>query len=109
MNKKLIRLTESDLHRIIKESIKKILDEVSGYDYGYIGKPKRTSTTNVNSSNSVSSSNVGTNNAYNKGVYDDSVGDDLRASRGVLPNDLIHDDGDAAALRFARSRFGRRY
>ena len=105
--KQLIRLTESDLHRIVKESIKKILDEVSGFDY--FRRPNRTSTTNVNSSNSVSSSNVGSNNAYNKGVYDDSVGDDLRASRGVMPNSLIHDDGDAAALRFARSRFGRRY
>lgn len=27
MNKKLIRLTESDLHRIVKESVKKILKE----------------------------------------------------------------------------------
>ena len=27
MNKKLIRLTESDLHRIVKESVKKILTE----------------------------------------------------------------------------------
>jgi len=98
MNKKLIRLTESDLHRIVKESVNKILDEISGCDY--VGKPKKTSTTNVNSSNS---------NGYNKGIYDDGVGDDLRASRGALPNSLIHDDGDAAALRFARSRFGRRY
>lgn len=29
MNKKLIKLTESDLHRIIKESVSKILNEVS--------------------------------------------------------------------------------
>ena len=29
MNKKLIRLTESDLHRIVKESVKKILSETS--------------------------------------------------------------------------------
>ena len=28
MNKKLIRLTESDLHRIVKESVNKILNEV---------------------------------------------------------------------------------
>ena len=28
MNKKLIRLTESDLHRIVKESVNKILTEV---------------------------------------------------------------------------------
>lgn len=28
MNKKLIRLTESDLHKIIKESVNKILKEV---------------------------------------------------------------------------------
>ena len=27
MNKKLIRLTESDLHRIVKESVKKVLNE----------------------------------------------------------------------------------
>jgi hypothetical protein len=33
MNKKLIRLTESDLHRIVKESVNKILNEyVSGLD-----------------------------------------------------------------------------
>lgn len=29
MNKKLIRLTESDLHRIVKESVNKILNEMS--------------------------------------------------------------------------------
>ena len=29
MNRKLIRLTESDLHRIIKESVKKILKEIN--------------------------------------------------------------------------------
>lgn len=28
MNKKLIRLTESDLHRIVKESVEKILNEI---------------------------------------------------------------------------------
>ena len=33
MNKKLIRLTESDLHKIVKESVEKILRE-SGYEYG---------------------------------------------------------------------------
>jgi hypothetical protein len=27
MNKKLIRLTESDLHRIVKESVKKVIKE----------------------------------------------------------------------------------
>jgi hypothetical protein len=33
MNKKLIRLTESDLHRIVKESVKKILREDAGNEY----------------------------------------------------------------------------
>ena len=28
MNKKLIRLTESDLHRVVKESVNKVLNEV---------------------------------------------------------------------------------
>lgn len=28
MNKKLIRLTESDLHRIVKESVNRILNEI---------------------------------------------------------------------------------
>jgi hypothetical protein len=32
MNKKLIRLTESDLHKIIKESVKRILNEAEYYD-----------------------------------------------------------------------------
>ena len=32
MNKKLIRLTESDLHRIVKESVNKIVKE--GFDEG---------------------------------------------------------------------------
>jgi len=32
MNKKQIRLTESDLHRIVKESVKKVLNEKDGYD-----------------------------------------------------------------------------
>ena len=31
MNKKLIRLTESDLHRIVKESVNRILRESNGY------------------------------------------------------------------------------
>ena len=32
MNKKLIRLTESDLHRIVKESVYRILDEGQGWN-----------------------------------------------------------------------------
>ena len=36
MNKKLIRLTESDLHRIIKESVGKILNESKEEDRTYI-------------------------------------------------------------------------
>jgi hypothetical protein len=32
MNKKLIRLTESDLHRIVKESVNRILNEIDGDD-----------------------------------------------------------------------------
>lgn len=35
MNKKLIRLTENDLHRIVKESVNKILKE---YSYDYMNK-----------------------------------------------------------------------
>jgi hypothetical protein len=31
--KRIIRLTESDLHRIVKESVNKILKEVKGYTY----------------------------------------------------------------------------
>ena len=31
MNKRLIRLTESDLHRIVKESVNRILREADGY------------------------------------------------------------------------------
>jgi hypothetical protein len=30
--KKLVRLTESDLHRIVKESVNRILNEVEGYE-----------------------------------------------------------------------------
>lgn len=33
MNKKLIRLTESELHRIVKESVKKIIKEGHNEDY----------------------------------------------------------------------------
>ena len=33
MNKKLIRLTESDLHRIVKQTVKKVLREEHGNDY----------------------------------------------------------------------------
>ena len=32
MNKKLIRLTEGDLHRIVKESVNRILRENDDYD-----------------------------------------------------------------------------
>lgn len=34
MNKKQIRLTESDLHRIIRESVNKILNEIGDSEYG---------------------------------------------------------------------------
>ena len=34
MNKKLIRLTESDLHRIVKESVNKVLNEIGDTPYG---------------------------------------------------------------------------
>ena len=34
MNKRLIRLTESDLHRIVKESVNRILNEVGETDGG---------------------------------------------------------------------------
>lgn len=34
MNKKIIRLTESDLHRIIKESVKRVLNEVGDTSKG---------------------------------------------------------------------------
>ena len=33
MNKKVIRLTESDLHRIVKESVNKVLTEVDWRTY----------------------------------------------------------------------------
>ena len=35
MNKKLIRLTESDLHRIVKESVSRILKEQDNYDWNH--------------------------------------------------------------------------
>ena len=44
MNKKLIRLTEQDLHRIVKESVNKILNEVKWKDYR--GKEHSTHGTN---------------------------------------------------------------
>lgn len=34
MNKKLIRLTESDLHRIVKESVNRILNEYGNTSVG---------------------------------------------------------------------------
>lgn len=41
MSKKLIRLTESDLHKIIKESVEKVLQEGQGWDsFKYISKAK---------------------------------------------------------------------
>ena len=43
-NKKLIRLSESDLHRIVKESVNKILNEIN-FDgeslHGWYGRGKR--------------------------------------------------------------------
>lgn len=44
MSKKLIRLTESDLHRVIKESVNKILNEMDGTelnDFGYNARELR--------------------------------------------------------------------
>ena len=32
MNKKLIKLTESDLHKIVNESVRRVLNENDGYD-----------------------------------------------------------------------------
>lgn len=34
MNKKLIRLTESDLHKIVKESVKRIINEIGDTEKG---------------------------------------------------------------------------
>ena len=34
MNKKLIRLTENDLHKIVKESVKKIINEIGDTNRG---------------------------------------------------------------------------
>ena len=43
MNKKLIRLTESDLHRIVRESVNKVLREAEGYNWKkYENNPERT-------------------------------------------------------------------
>lgn len=36
MNKKLIRLTESDIHRIVKESVNKILNEIGDTPKGQL-------------------------------------------------------------------------
>ena len=36
MNKKLIRLTENDLHKIVKESVQRILNEADGW-HTYFG------------------------------------------------------------------------
>ena len=36
MNKKLIRLTESDLHNIVKESVNRVLNETDAYSYNGI-------------------------------------------------------------------------
>ena len=36
MNKKLIRLTEEDLHKIVKESVNRILNEIDGLSYRQI-------------------------------------------------------------------------
>ncbi len=38
MNKKLIRLTEGDLHKIVKESVNRILREESGYNEEIMNK-----------------------------------------------------------------------
>ncbi len=109
MNKKLIRLTESDLHSIVKESVNRILNEYGIHkNVGSLACKWRIGPSNVKTNN-VSSSNVGNTNGYNRGIYDDSVGDSLRASRGLPPNNLTNDDSDVAALKFGYSRFGRRY
>lgn len=39
MNKKLIRLTEQDLHRIVKESVNRILNEARRGDDEYVKGP----------------------------------------------------------------------
>ena len=38
MNKKLIRLNESDLHRIVKESVKRVMNEDDVHDFPYMDK-----------------------------------------------------------------------
>ena len=35
MNKKLIRLTESDLHRIVKKSVNRIINEIGDMGLGF--------------------------------------------------------------------------
>ena len=41
MNKKLIRLTESDLHKIVKESVNKVLTELDWRTYANAAKKAR--------------------------------------------------------------------
>lgn len=41
MNKKLIRLTESDLHKIVKESVNKVLTELDWKTYANYAKKRR--------------------------------------------------------------------
>lgn len=74
MNKKLIRLTESDLHRIVKESVNKILNEIGDTERGQYALGAVQARAQNRASNALQAGDM---NAYGK--YDNTEKDAMNA------------------------------
>lgn len=92
MNKKLIRLTESDLHKIVKESVNKILTELDWKTYMNAARARQTQGNGDKASNLEAYAN----NQFNRQHFGDrdyyfshedvSQGNDLSVNAGLTAN-----------------------
>ena len=90
MNKKLIRLTESDLHRIVKESVNKVLNQLST---PIIVRSKRVALNAYN--NECSRGGYGDKRMRQMKAFNDEYNNRTNNST-QLPSDMTQDEFDNA-------------
>ena len=95
MNKRLIRLTESDLHKIIKESVNKILNEVSA-DKAYWLMQQRKQNPNTKSKTQMHYPGEFASR-FNKEVYGDVNGGNIDANGQAMGNAKVDNYGNFIA------------
>ena len=99
MSKKLVRLTEGDLHRIIKESVNKVLNEIHGMPSAYDSKKADKEIYNMNKMPS------NYDRTFNKNLKNDMLGkerDSIENYRNRMYN-KFDVNNDASSLEFKRA------